>query len=305
VVRTNSPTTTASAPRSARPASRRRCRPTWSRPRFPSPAQRPVAARVALGAHGAVDGAAGICGSVVTHTVALTRSPRSLRIQLDLANVSGDVLRAALGVRRRDRPDVARCRSRDCGCCRARPPIVRGVSSAASADATYRGATTVPHRAERPGSLSKETASDEKTLFLQPSVLTALTAARLALSGQAGNPLVLVSDLARPAAALVPEFEADRCPPARLPSGQSRRGARLRACGHAHLDPSFASDVKVAEALKDVNPRLKIGFVGAKVAVEPEASLTASSAVDFVAREEFDFTIKKSPTAAPSIRSTG
>ncbi len=32
--------------------------------------------------------------------------------------------------------------------------------------------------------------------------------------------------------------------------------------------PSFASDVKVARALKDVNPKLKIGFVGAKVAVE-------------------------------------
>jgi hopanoid biosynthesis associated radical SAM protein HpnJ len=34
-----------------------------------------------------------------------------------------------------------------------------------------------------------------------------------------------------------------------------------------------------------------IGFVGAKVAVEPEASLLASPAIDFVAREEFDFTI--------------
>src|SRR5206468_9871695 len=38
---------------------------------------------------------------------------------------------------------------------------------------------------------------------------------------------------------------------------------------------------------------LKIGFVGAKVAVEPEPSLAASAAVDFVAREEFDFTIKE------------
>ncbi len=55
--------------------------------------------------------------------------------------------------------------------------------------------------------------------------------------------------------------------------------------------PSFAGDVLVAEALKRANPALVIGFVGAKVAVEPEASLLASEAIDFVAREEFDFTI--------------
>jgi hopanoid biosynthesis associated radical SAM protein HpnJ len=55
--------------------------------------------------------------------------------------------------------------------------------------------------------------------------------------------------------------------------------------------PSFASDVQVAEAFKQANPKLRIGLVGAKVAVEPEASLTASEAIDFVAREEFDFTV--------------
>ena len=55
--------------------------------------------------------------------------------------------------------------------------------------------------------------------------------------------------------------------------------------------PSFAGDVGVAEALKRANPALKLGFVGAKVAVEPESSLLASDAIDFVAREEFDFTI--------------
>ena len=34
-----------------------------------------------------------------------------------------------------------------------------------------------------------------------------------------------------------------------------------------------------------------IGLIGAKVAVESEKSLAASKAVDFVARNEFDFTI--------------
>ena len=56
--------------------------------------------------------------------------------------------------------------------------------------------------------------------------------------------------------------------------------------------PSFASDVKTVEALKAANPSLKVGMIGAKVAVEPDARLAASAAIDFVARNEFDFTIK-------------
>ncbi len=56
--------------------------------------------------------------------------------------------------------------------------------------------------------------------------------------------------------------------------------------------PSFAFDVKAIAALKDVNPQLKAGMIGAKVAVDPEGSLEASEAVDFVARNEFDFTIR-------------
>ncbi len=56
--------------------------------------------------------------------------------------------------------------------------------------------------------------------------------------------------------------------------------------------PSFKSDVRTAERLKEENPNLKIGLIGAKVAVEPEKSLISSPAIDFVARNEFDFTIK-------------
>ena len=56
--------------------------------------------------------------------------------------------------------------------------------------------------------------------------------------------------------------------------------------------PSFKSDVKVIEALKAANPGLKAGLIGAKVAVDPEASLREGAMVDFVARNEFDFTIK-------------
>jgi hopanoid biosynthesis associated radical SAM protein HpnJ len=63
--------------------------------------------------------------------------------------------------------------------------------------------------------------------------------------------------------------------------------------------PSFHSDVKVAERLKAVNPKLKIGFVGAHVAVSPEQSVVASDAIDFVAGNEFDFTIKEIAEGKP------
>jgi len=57
--------------------------------------------------------------------------------------------------------------------------------------------------------------------------------------------------------------------------------------------PSFPTDARFAEMLKDENPKLRIGMVGAKVAVEPEAALNNSRAIDFVGREEFDYTCKE------------
>jgi len=63
--------------------------------------------------------------------------------------------------------------------------------------------------------------------------------------------------------------------------------------------PSFRSDVRVAEAMRRANPALRIGFVGAHVAVSPEASLAASEAIDFVAREEFDYTIREIAEGRP------
>jgi hopanoid biosynthesis associated radical SAM protein HpnJ len=56
--------------------------------------------------------------------------------------------------------------------------------------------------------------------------------------------------------------------------------------------PSFTSDVRVVEALKAANPQLRIGMIGAKVAVNAELSLRGSPAIDYVARNEFDFTVK-------------
>jgi hopanoid biosynthesis associated radical SAM protein HpnJ len=57
--------------------------------------------------------------------------------------------------------------------------------------------------------------------------------------------------------------------------------------------PSFASDARTVAALKAANPDLKAGMIGAKVAVDAEGSLKAAPMIDFVARNEFDFTIKE------------
>ncbi len=99
--------------------------------------------------------------------------------------------------------------------------------------------------------------------------------------------------LAQPAA-LVPGSRLIDAPPARLTLEQVLPLASDYELAVLHTStPSFASDVKVAEAMRDVNPKIKLGFVGARVAVQPEESLKASSAIDFVARNEFDFTVKE------------
>jgi hopanoid biosynthesis associated radical SAM protein HpnJ len=97
--------------------------------------------------------------------------------------------------------------------------------------------------------------------------------------------------LAQPAA-LVPDSLLIDAPPAGLTLADVIPLARRHELLVLHTSsPTFAGDVKIAERLKAENPSLLIGFVGPKVAVEPETSLLASEAIDFVAREEFDFTI--------------
>jgi hopanoid biosynthesis associated radical SAM protein HpnJ len=105
--------------------------------------------------------------------------------------------------------------------------------------------------------------------------------------------------LAQPAA-LVPGSLLVDAPPAGLTLADVIPQARRHDLAILHTSsPSFAGDVKVAEALKAENPSLQVGFVGAKVAVEPERSLLASAAIDFVAREEFDFTVAEVAEGRP------
>ncbi len=96
--------------------------------------------------------------------------------------------------------------------------------------------------------------------------------------------------LAQPAA-LVPGAKLIDAPPAGLGMEPVLAAARQHELCVIHTStPSFASDVRVAQAMKDANPALKIGFVGAKVAVQPAESLQQGAPIDFVARNEFDFT---------------
>jgi hopanoid biosynthesis associated radical SAM protein HpnJ len=69
--------------------------------------------------------------------------------------------------------------------------------------------------------------------------------------------------------------------------------------------PSFQSDIKTIAALKEINPRIKAGLIGAKVAVDADASLRGAPMVDFVARNEFDFTIKDVADDLPWSRIAG
>jgi len=55
--------------------------------------------------------------------------------------------------------------------------------------------------------------------------------------------------------------------------------------------PGFSVDVRIAEMMKDVNPKMKVAFVGPPVTVEPEKAFVESSAIDFIVRKEFDHQI--------------
>ena len=54
--------------------------------------------------------------------------------------------------------------------------------------------------------------------------------------------------------------------------------------------PGFHVDVKIAQMMKDTNPKLKVAFVGPPVTVEPEKALL-EPAIDFIVRREFDHQI--------------
>ena len=63
--------------------------------------------------------------------------------------------------------------------------------------------------------------------------------------------------------------------------------------------PGFPGDVRLAAAMKDSNPRLKIAFVGPHVSVLPERTLRDAPAIDFIVRREFDYATVEFAKGAP------
>src|SRR5579871_1316187 len=55
--------------------------------------------------------------------------------------------------------------------------------------------------------------------------------------------------------------------------------------------PGFPGDIRLAQAIKAANPKIKIAFVGPHVSVLPEKSLRDCAAIDFVVRKEFDYAV--------------
>jgi hypothetical protein len=105
--------------------------------------------------------------------------------------------------------------------------------------------------------------------------------------------------LAQPAA-LVPDSRVLDAPADGIPVQAALDIAQQYELVIIHTStPSFPTDALFAQDLKTRKPNVLIGMVGAKVAVDPHNSLTASDAIDFVCREEFDFTCKEVAEGKP------
>jgi hopanoid biosynthesis associated radical SAM protein HpnJ len=96
--------------------------------------------------------------------------------------------------------------------------------------------------------------------------------------------------LAQPAA-MVPGSRLIDAPPDGLTLDQIAPLAKEYELVVMHTStPSFPNDARVAARLKEENPKLEIGMVGAHVGVLPMQSLHGAPAVDWVAVGEFDYT---------------
>ena len=95
--------------------------------------------------------------------------------------------------------------------------------------------------------------------------------------------------LAQPAA-MVPGSRLIDAPPDGLTVEQVAPLAKDYELAVLHTStPSFVNDAKFAAHLKEVNPKIMIGMVGAHVGVLPLQSMNAAPAVDWVAVGEFDY----------------
>jgi hopanoid biosynthesis associated radical SAM protein HpnJ len=96
------------------------------------------------------------------------------------------------------------------------------------------------------------------------------------------------------AAVMVPDSKLIDAPPHNLSFKDIEGDVKAHELIVIHTStPSFKSDCRTAEMIRAINPAAKIGFIGAKVAVEPNQSMEACPALDFVCRNEYEFTIQE------------
>jgi hopanoid biosynthesis associated radical SAM protein HpnJ len=55
--------------------------------------------------------------------------------------------------------------------------------------------------------------------------------------------------------------------------------------------PGFPGDIRLSKKIREINPKIKIAFVGPHVSVLPERSLRDCPEIDFVVRKEFDYAV--------------
>jgi hopanoid biosynthesis associated radical SAM protein HpnJ len=93
-------------------------------------------------------------------------------------------------------------------------------------------------------------------------------------------------------AGMLPDSKVVDAPPHRISIEQTVAMARdFELLVLYTSTPGFEVDLKMAEMMKDTNPKLKVAFVGPPVTVEPEKSLRQGKAIDFIVRREFDYQI--------------
>jgi hopanoid biosynthesis associated radical SAM protein HpnJ len=96
------------------------------------------------------------------------------------------------------------------------------------------------------------------------------------------------------AAAMVPGSKLIDAPPHRLSFKDIEEDVKSHDFIVIHTStPSFKSDMRTAGMIRELNPSAKIGFIGAKVAVQPKESMEACPAIDFVCRNEYEYTVKE------------
>ena len=98
----------------------------------------------------------------------------------------------------------------------------------------------------------------------------------------------------------VPDSKVVDAPPHKLSIGETvaiTKGFALVVLFTS--SPGLSADMRIGEMMKDLNPELKVAFVGPPVTIESERVLQTSRAIDFVVQREFDYPIVNFANGAP------